>query len=102
MRTYGQEKDSMYMSPVAENPSYPYQYYKISQLMIHSDTLKDVRFSLIPKKDDTHGKAKTKIYLNSLNIEKDLTDEKVRKKMTRVYKRMLKNILIEWTGSKFC
>lgn len=64
-------------------------YYVVDRLVIDRDTLKDVQFYLHPLGLDPE-KPKTKIYLNSLNIEKDLTDEKVRKKMTRVYKRMLK------------
>jgi hypothetical protein len=66
------------------------RFYKIKTLIIDKDTLKDIQFSIIPRRKGTVWGSATKVYLNSLTIEKDLTDEQVKKRMARYYKRALK------------
>ena len=62
-------------------------YYKIPQVILDKDTLSDLEFSFEPKGD------KTKIYLNAVNVHKDLTDEKVEKKLRKFYKKAAKKYL---------
>lgn len=87
---YCQATDSMYVEPYALNPAYPPLFYKVERLVIEKDTLEDIQFSFIPIREGAEGNPKTKIYLNSLNIGKDLTDEEVKEKMTGYYKNLLK------------
>ncbi len=59
-------------------------YYKIPEVIVDKDTLTNLEFSFEPKGD------KTKVYLNAVNVQKDLTDEKVEKKLRKFYKKAAK------------
>jgi hypothetical protein len=63
----------------------PERHFKINKLIIEGDTLRDIQFSLQYKKP-----SKTGIYLNSLTIERNLTDIEAKEKLTGYYKKLLK------------
>jgi hypothetical protein len=90
-----QKFKSMGMAPVRDSVSYgrsttwmadkkKIHYYRIPLLVFDSDTLKDLELSFDPDGD------KTRIYLASVNIEKDLNDEEVKKKLRKYYSKVVK------------
>ncbi|MCW4468001.1 hypothetical protein OGH69_03405 [Flavobacterium sp. MFBS3-15] len=59
-------------------------YYKVPQIIFDKDTLENLEFSFEPDGD------KTRIYLNGITIEKDLSDEKVEKKLRKYFRKAAK------------
>lgn len=64
-------------------------YYKVPRIVFDKDTLENLEFSFEPDGD------KTRIYLNGITIEKDLSDEKVEKKLRKYYRKAAKKYFKE-------
>lgn len=58
-------------------------FYRVNELIIDQDTLRNLDFAIHPMKD------KTKIYFNGMQVEKDISHYKLEKKLRKYYKRIL-------------
>ena len=65
-----------------------YPYYKIDRIIIGTDTLTHFQFALEKISD-----SKTKIWINGMNISKEIPDNKVERILTRYYRKLIKNHL---------
>lgn len=65
-------------------------YYKIDKIIIGNDTIREIQFYLQFEKP-----SKTKVYLNSIKIDKNLSEEKAKEKLTTYYKKLLKKYFKE-------
>ena len=63
-----------------------YPYYKIDRIVIGTDTITDFQFALEKKSGN-----KTKIWINGMNIPKDIPESKVERKLRKYYRKLIKN-----------
>ena len=63
-----------------------YPYYKIDTIIIDKDTLTDIQFALEKLSDE-----KTKVWINGMNIPKEIPDNKVERTLRKYYRRLIKN-----------
>ncbi len=65
-------------------------YYKIDTLILDRDTITDFQFALQKMTDN-----KTKIWINGMNISKEIPDSKVEGKLRRHYRKLIKKQIHE-------
>ena len=65
-------------------------YYKIHTIVIEGDTITDLQFALQEMSED-----KTKIWINGMNISKEISDDEVEKKLRKYYGRLIKKHIQE-------
>ena len=70
-----------YIKGVIDSTSY---FCFKKELIIGNDTLRDIDIVLRPIR-----KNKTKIYFNGMNISKDLTDKKLKRKLKKYYRKLI-------------
>lgn len=59
-------------------------YYKVPQIILDKDTLKNLDFSFEPDGD------KTRVYIAGITLDKDLSDEDVKDKLRKYYRKAAK------------
>lgn len=67
-----------------------YPYYKIEEIIIDNDTIKDFQFALIEIADN-----KTKVWINGMNISEEISDVKVERKLRKYYRKLIKKHIQE-------
>jgi hypothetical protein len=66
------------------------KFYKINNLIIEQDTLKNIDFSMLNKRN-----GKTKVYFNGFEYSGNISDEKMKKKLRKYYYKLIKNYIKE-------
>ena len=74
---------SIYIKGVVDSTSY---LCLKKELILGNDTLRNIDISLRPIKEN-----KTKIYFNGMTVSKDLTDEKIKKRLRKYYRKLILN-----------
>ncbi|HZH69342.1 MAG TPA: hypothetical protein VFD80_02695, partial [Flavobacteriaceae bacterium] len=67
-----------------------YPYYKIEEITIDKDTIKDFQFALVDIADN-----KTKVWINGMNISEEISDVKVERKLRKYYRKLVKKHIQE-------
>jgi len=76
-KIYNFEKDSI-------------NFYKINTLVIEQDTLKNIDFSMLNKRN-----GKTKVYFNGFEYSGNISDNKMKRKLRKYYYKLIKNYIKE-------
>lgn len=82
-----QEKDSSYLAQYWSN-DHEWPFYKIQQLILESDTIRNFQFALEPMEN-----TKTKIHINGMDVPRNIKEVDLRKKLVRHYRKMMINYL---------
>jgi hypothetical protein len=77
-------------NPYRDNHLKEIGFYKIDEIIIDKDTVRDLKFSIISFKEN-----KTEVYLNSINISEDIKEEDVKDELRKYYKKLLRKYIIE-------
>ncbi|MDO5980121.1 hypothetical protein [Flavivirga spongiicola] len=65
-------------------------FYQIDQIIIDTDTIRDVKFSMISFKE-----GRTKVFLNSMNISKNIKEKDVKNELRKYYRKLLRKYIKE-------
>ena len=80
--------DSFALRSVAHFKDEKIKFYRVNELIIEGDTLRDLDFTLRTKKNN-----KTIVYFTGMNVPQDLSDEKLEKKLRKYYRKLIVNEL---------
>ncbi|WP_299556132.1 hypothetical protein [Seonamhaeicola sp.] len=75
-------------NPYSDGPIQKMGFYHINELVIDTDTIIDLKFSMVSFKED-----KTKIFINAMKVSEDIKEDEVKGELRKYYKKLLRKYI---------
>jgi hypothetical protein len=77
-------------NPYNDSPANKIAFYNIKEIILDNDTINNLKFSMVSFKEH-----KTKIFINSMAISKEIENDKVKNELRKYYRKLMRKYIKE-------